>query len=99
MPLGLTYCETKFAHGNLVSYPPDQIVAHAKQSFTEGVVEIWLTLEDTRAYSCDINTTLWELLWQLVGVIPDSCRLRLGMMNLSYMMDHLDKITRVLVHP
>ncbi len=94
-----TYCKTKFARGDLVSYPPDQIVARAKQSFAEGVVEIWLTSEDTGAYGRDIDTTLPELLWQLVDVIPDGCRLRLGMTNPPYMMDHLDEIARVLVHP
>lgn len=42
-----TYCKTKHARGDLGSYPPEEIVARAKQAFQEGVVEIWLTSEDT----------------------------------------------------
>lgn len=42
-----TYCKTKHARGDLGSYPPQDIVARAVQAFDEGVVEIWLTSEDT----------------------------------------------------
>ena len=83
-------CKTKHARGELGSYPIEDIVARAKQSFKEGVVEIWLTSEDTGAYGRDIGVTLPELLWELVKVIPDGCRLRLGMTNPPYILDHLD---------
>lgn len=69
-----TYCKTKHARGELGSYPPEEIVARAVQSFQEGVVEIWLTSEDTGAYGRDIGATLPDLLWQLVDVIPEGCR-------------------------
>ncbi|KAI8425917.1 hypothetical protein MSG28_004924 [Choristoneura fumiferana] len=42
-----TYCKTKHARGELGSYPPEEIVERARQSFQEGVCEIWLTSEDT----------------------------------------------------
>lgn len=42
-----TYCKTKHARGDLVSYPAKEIVERAKQAFEEGVCEIWLTSEDT----------------------------------------------------
>ncbi|WAR24755.1 CDKAL-like protein, partial [Mya arenaria] len=64
-----TYCKTKHARGELGSYPPDEIVARAVQSFQEGVVEIWLTSEDLGAYGHDIGVTLPELLWRLVDEI------------------------------
>jgi len=63
-----TYCKTKHARGELGSYPPEEIVARAEQSFREGVVELWLTSEDTGAYGRDIGTTLPDLLSQLVQV-------------------------------
>ena len=57
---------------------------------TEGVVEIWVTSEDLGAYGHDIGVTLPELLWQLVGVVPEGCMLRLGMTNPPYIMEHLE---------
>ena len=62
----------------------------ASQSFKEGVVEIWLTSEDTGAYGRDIGVTLPQLLYKLVEVIPEGCKLRLGMTNPPYILDHLD---------
>ena len=94
-----TYCKTKHARGELGSYPPEEIVARAVQSFEEGVVEIWLTSEDTGAYGIDLGITLPDLLWQLVKVIPEGCRLRIGMTNPPYIMDHLDEIAQILNHP
>ena len=37
----------------------------------EGVVEIWLTSEDTGAYGRDIGVTLPDLLNELIKVIPE----------------------------
>lgn len=94
-----TYCKTKHARGNLGSYPPEEIVARAKQAFEEGVVEIWLTSEDTGTYGRDIGTSLPELLWKLVEVIPDGCRLRLGMTNPPYILEHLQEIAKIMREP
>ena len=93
-----TYCKTKHARGELGSYAPEEIVARAEQSFAEGVCEIWLTSEDTGAYGRDIGTSLPELLHQLVAVIPEGCRLRLGMTNPPYILDHLDEMAEILNH-
>ncbi|KAF5294917.1 hypothetical protein FQR65_LT10629 [Abscondita terminalis] len=94
-----TYCKTKHARGDLGSYPPEEIVARAIQAFEEGVVEIWLTSEDTGTYGRDIGTSLPELLWQLVEIIPEGCRLRLGMTNPPYILEHLEEMAKVLAHP
>lgn len=48
-----TYCKTKHARGDLASYPVEEIVSRASQAFSQGVVEIWLTSEDTGAYGRD----------------------------------------------
>ncbi|KAB0796144.1 hypothetical protein PPYR_10205 [Photinus pyralis] len=94
-----TYCKTKHARGDLGSYPPEEIVARARQAFEEGVVEIWLTSEDTGTYGRDIGTSLPELLWQLVEIIPEGCRLRLGMTNPPYILEHLGEMAKILAHP
>ncbi|KAK3909552.1 Threonylcarbamoyladenosine tRNA methylthiotransferase [Frankliniella fusca] len=94
-----TYCKTKHARGDLGSYPPDEIVARAVQSFSEGVKEIWLTSEDTGTYGRDIGTSLPELLWKLVEVIPEGCMLRIGMTNPPYILEHLEEMANILAHP
>jgi threonylcarbamoyladenosine tRNA methylthiotransferase CDKAL1 len=85
-----TYCKTKHARGELGSYYPDEIVERVKQSFQEGVVEIWLTSEDTGAYGKDIGTNIVELLWKMIEHIPDGCMLRIGMTNPPYILEHLE---------
>ena len=93
-----TYCKTKHARGELGSYPPEQIVERAKQAFEEGVCELWLTSEDTGAYGKDIGTSLPELLWKLVEVIPENCMMRIGMTNPPYILEHLEEISKILRH-
>ena len=94
-----TYCKTKHARGELGSYPPEQITERAKQAFDEGVCELWLTSEDTGAYGKDIGTSLPELLWKLVEVIPEGCMMRIGMTNPPYILEHLEEISQILKHP
>lgn len=94
-----TYCKTKHARGELGSYSPEEIVDRAKQAFDEGVCELWLTSEDTGAYGRDIGTSLPELLWQLVDVIPEGCMMRVGMTNPPYILEHLDEMAKILRHP
>ncbi|NXK94288.1 CDKAL methylthiotransferase, partial [Formicarius rufipectus] len=94
-----TYCKTKHARGDLASYPIEELVARARQSFQEGVCEIWLTSEDTGAYGRDIGTDLPTLLWSLVQVIPEGAMLRLGMTNPPYILEHLEEMAKILNHP
>ncbi|KAL4616954.1 threonylcarbamoyladenosine tRNA methylthiotransferase [Arapaima gigas] len=94
-----TYCKTKHARGELASYPIEELVERARQSFLEGVCEIWLTSEDTGAYGKDIGTDLPTLLWRLVEVIPEGAMLRLGMTNPPYILEHLEEMAKILSHP
>uniref|UniRef100_A0A8K9V415 tRNA-t(6)A37 methylthiotransferase n=1 Tax=Oncorhynchus mykiss TaxID=8022 RepID=A0A8K9V415_ONCMY len=94
-----TYCKTKHARGDLASYPVEELVERARQSFQEGVCEIWLTSEDTGAYGKDIGTDLPTLLWRLVEEIPEGAMLRLGMTNPPYILEHLEEMSKILNHP
>lgn len=94
-----TYCKTKHARGDLRSYPVSEIVNRATQVFKEGVVEIWLTSEDTGTYGRDIGTSLPELLWELIKVIPSGCMLRVGMTNPPYILEHLEQMAEIFKHP
>ena len=62
---------------------------HHVMLMIEGVKEIWLTSEDTGTYGRDIGSSLPQLLWELVKVIPDDCMLRVGMTNPPYILEHL----------
>ncbi|XP_063235525.1 threonylcarbamoyladenosine tRNA methylthiotransferase [Bacillus rossius redtenbacheri] len=94
-----TYCKTKHARGELASYPPDEIVERARQSFSEGVVELWLTSEDTGTYGRDIGSSLPALLASLLPVVPEGCMVRVGMTNPPYILEHLEAMAAVLSHP
>lgn len=94
-----TYCKTKHARGDLASYPVEELVERVRQSFQEGVCEIWLTSEDTGAYGRDIGSDLPTLLWRLVEEIPEGAMLRLGMTNPPYILEHLEEMSRILQHP
>ncbi|KAH9401220.1 Threonylcarbamoyladenosine tRNA methylthiotransferase [Tyrophagus putrescentiae] len=94
-----TYCKTKHARGKLGSYRPEEIVSRAVAAFAEGVRELWITSEDTGAYGRDIGTNLPALLNELVKVIPSGCRLRIGMTNPPYILEHLEAMAAILRHP
>ncbi|ORZ32588.1 hypothetical protein BCR44DRAFT_37915 [Catenaria anguillulae PL171] len=94
-----TYCKTKHARGELGSYPPDEIVARVRQVIDEGVVEIWLTSEDTGTYGRDIGSSLPELLWRIVDELPTHVMLRVGMTNPPYILEHLAEMARIFGHP
>ena len=55
----------------------------------EGVVELWLTSEDTGAYGKDIGVRLPDLLWKIIEVIPKGCMMRIGMTNPPYIQEYL----------
>lgn len=93
-----TYCKTKHARGDLGSYPPEEIVDRLRQSFEEGVCEVWLTSEDTGAYGKDIGVTLPQLLYQIVEVIPPGCMMRIGMTNPPYIQEYLEDMAKILNH-
>ena len=87
-----TFCKTKKARGNLVSYPIPEIIEVATKAVKEGVKEIWLTSQDTFCYGFDIGTDLPTLLEELVK-IPGDFKIRIGMGN----PDHMPKIETRLV--
>lgn len=68
-------------------------------AFEQGVMEIWLTSEDTGAYGRDINTSIVDLLILLIENMPSDKMLRIGMTNPPYILEHLEGIGLILNHP
>lgn len=89
----------KQARGDLVSFPVEEIVSRVEQAFREGVIELWITSEDTGAYGRDIGTDLPTLMRAITEVIPEGCMMRLGMTNPPYIVEHIDAMVEVLNHP
>mmetsp|Transcript_2227 Transcript_2227/g.3815 ORF Transcript_2227/g.3815 Transcript_2227/m.3815 type:complete len:556 (-) Transcript_2227:7-1674(-) len=94
-----TYCKTKLARGQVVSYPIEEIVARAKLAAEEGVRYIELASEDMGAYGVDIGTNIAELLLRLSDSLPPGVMLRTGMTNPPYMLQHIDGIIEALQRP
>lgn len=93
-----TYCKTKFARGNLNSYPMENILKRISNVINEGVTEIWLTSEDTGTYGRDINTNITVLLDNILNTISSNVMIRLGMTNPPYIIEHIDSIIKILQH-
>jgi threonylcarbamoyladenosine tRNA methylthiotransferase CDKAL1 len=93
-----TYCKTRFARGKLFSYDPKAIKQQFESALAEGIKEIWLTSQDCGAYGKDINSSLPELLNELLEVKGDY-RIRLGMLNPNHALEFLDGLVIILKHP
>lgn len=95
-----TYCKTKHARGHLGSYPIEEIVERIRKVVAEeGILEIWLTSEDTGAYGIDIGTDITKLLWSILEVLPAPVMLRMGMTNPPYIKRHAAEMARIYNHP
>ena len=79
-----TFCQTKLAKGDLMSYRIGDIVRQVETEISEGCKEIWLTSTDNGCYGFDINTDLPTLV-KAVSEIPQDFMIRVGMMNPMYM--------------
>ncbi|KAI8912569.1 hypothetical protein EDD86DRAFT_188359 [Gorgonomyces haynaldii] len=98
-----TYCKTKHARGDLGSYSMEEIIERVKTVLDEGVLEIWLTSEDLGAYGKDIGVSIVDLLWGIVKQMEahssKNARLRVGMTNPPYILEHVDEMAKILAHP
>ncbi len=86
-----TFCVTKFARGELYSYPIGTITREIENALKEGCREVWITSQDTGAYGFDSGRDLAELL-KKVAVINGRFFVRVGMMNPSNAIRILDQL-------
>ncbi|MEM0381884.1 MAG: tRNA (N(6)-L-threonylcarbamoyladenosine(37)-C(2))-methylthiotransferase [Nitrososphaerota archaeon] len=76
-----TFCQTKLARGDLVSYRPEIIREAVARAVGEGCREIWLTSQDCSAYGRDIGVDITLLLRSILEHQPGKYFIRVGMMN------------------
>jgi MiaB/RimO family radical SAM methylthiotransferase len=75
-----TFCVTKFARGNVLSYRPGSLFNAMRNAIEKGAREIYLTGQDTAAYGIENGFRLPELLKTLLK-INGEYRIRVGMFN------------------
>lgn len=75
-----SYCITKRARGNLISYSPEGIIEDVKFAVKNGCKEVRLTSQDTASYGRDIGTSLPSLISHICD-IDAKFRIRVGMMH------------------
>jgi len=85
------YCCVVFARGHSRSYGVMDIVRRAKEDFSLGFRELWLTSQDVACYGRDKGTNLVELLKALCAV-DGGFRVRVGMMTPNMTMDMLEDL-------
>jgi MiaB-like tRNA modifying enzyme len=75
-----SYCATKFAKGELFSFPKELIVKEVSLAVKAGCKEIWLTAQDTACYGFDRGETLASLLNE-ISQLKGKFFVRVGMMH------------------
>lgn len=89
-----SFCQTRLARGELVSYSIEEITRQARCALGEGVGELWITAQDTGAYGRDIGTNLAELLRELTKIKGDF-KIRLGMANPHFVKELLPELIEI----
>lgn len=93
-----SYCATKIARGDLYSYPFKSIISHVSKALKRGVREFWFTAQDLGAYGRDINTNIVDLIREVLK-LEGFFKVRLGMMNPKYAIEHVKGLVEVLNNP
>ena len=90
------YCLTKHARGTLSSYDPEDIRSMAQKAIAQGRTEIQITSQDTAIYGRDIaaGTTSLPSLLDSISAIEGDFRIRVGMMNPTWMLPILPELIR-----
>lgn len=92
------FCATKFAKGNLISYPKERIVEEVKKYVNLGYKRINLTSTDNACYGFDLGYNLADLLREIVKIEGDFI-IRIGMGNPEHTRKYVDELVEVYKNP
>ena len=90
-----SYCITKFARGDLRSYPADDLLRRYDSFLEGGAKEILITAQDTSSYGRDTGTDLPALIRSMLEREGDY-RIRLGMTNPDSLAKVADNLVRLM---
>jgi MiaB-like tRNA modifying enzyme len=93
-----SYCSVRIARGRLRSFRPESIERQVRLAVEEGAKEVLITSQDNAVYGRDIGTDLPSLLERLV-LIEGNFRIRVGMMNPSFLPEIQDRLVEVFSSP
>ena len=88
------YCATKLAKGKLQSFPISCVKKMVENAVSKGTEKILLTAQDTGAYGLDIETSLPELLREILS-IEGNFKIRIGMMNPNYALEYANELVKI----
>ena len=97
-----TYCKTKLARGEILSYPKEKIISQFQSALKEGCREFWITSQDNGCYGFDIYRKEKYFLPQLLNELLEldgDFRIRLGMSNPDHVDRIKDDLVEVFKHP
>lgn len=90
-----SYCITRFAKGELFSYPQEEIISSIQSDLESGCKEIWLTSQDCASYENDKNkSSLPDILKEILK-IKKKFYLRIGMMNPNNVLKILPELIEI----
>ena len=92
------FCATKFAKGDLVSYPKERIIEEVKKYANLGYKRINLTSTDNACYGFDLGYNLVDLLKEVVQ-IEGNFQVRVGMGNPEHTRKYLNELIEVYKNP
>lgn len=87
-----SYCFVKRARGDLRSCEPEKIRRAVKSAVERGAREIRITAQDCSAYGWDCPGIKLPELLEMITAIEGDFRIRVGMMNPSTVIHHLDEL-------
>jgi threonylcarbamoyladenosine tRNA methylthiotransferase CDKAL1 len=97
-----TYCKTKLARGEILSYPKEKIITQFRSALKDGCKEFWITSQDNGCYGFDIYRKEKYFLPQLLNdllALEGDFRIRLGMSNPNHVDRIKDDLVKTFKHP
>lgn len=92
-----TFCKTKLAKGTLKSFPKENIIKEIK-NLSKNYKIIKLTSTDNGCYGLDINSSLPQLLKEIISLKEDF-KIRIGMINPEYAKKYLRELIEIYSSP
>ena len=97
-PGSCSYCIVKLIRGPTASRSIEAILREVQHRIQNGAKQIFLAAQDAAAYGEDFGRTLPDLVEALCELEQDF-RLRVGMMNVSSILNILEELVQTFAHP